>query len=213
MTCIILKPHIVFLQKQQTADKRVMLAWHQLQNLQQQLAESQKLHKQLRQSLQLQQQQAEADKEGAKAVQAAAEASMVEADEHDKVAGDIIKQLHQQLQEQAAAHDAQVHAMKVMLTCLECLLLQTLHHYVVSNLRLKSRSITQLIVKNKRQLRKMDSRLSMHGVVDAHLVTGCASCPWYSLCLSFKYMSMQNASAHILYAQGPLCPPEGLLYN
>ncbi len=91
-----------------------MLAERQLQDLQQQLTESQKLHKQLLQSLQLQQQQAEADKEGAKTAQAAAEASRVEADEQARMAGDVIKQLHQQLQEQAAAHDAQVHALKVM---------------------------------------------------------------------------------------------------
>ncbi len=114
MTCTISKVPIVFLQEQQTADKRVMLAERQLQDLQQQLTESQKLHKQLLQSLQLQQQQAEADKEGAKTAQAAAEASRVEADEQARMAGDVIKQLHQQLQEQAAAHDAQVHALKVM---------------------------------------------------------------------------------------------------
>ncbi len=114
MTCTISKVPMVFLQEQQTADKRVMLAERQLQDLQQQLTESQKLHKQLLQSLQLQQQQAEADKEGAKTAQAAAEASRVEADEQARMAGDVIKQLHQQLQEQAAAHDAQVHALKVM---------------------------------------------------------------------------------------------------
>ncbi len=114
MTCTILKLHIVSLQEQQTFEKRVMLAERQLQDLQQQLTESQKLHKQLLQSLQLQQQQAEADKEGAKTAQAAAEASRVEADEQARMAGDVIKQLHQQLQEQAAAHDAQVHALKVM---------------------------------------------------------------------------------------------------
>jgi len=110
MTCTISKVPMVFLQEQQTADKRVMLAERQLQDLQQQLTESQKLHKQLLQSLQLQQQQAEADKEGAKTAQAAAEASRVEADEQARMAGDVIKQL----QEQAAAHDAQVHALKVM---------------------------------------------------------------------------------------------------
>ena len=69
------------------------------------------------QSLQLQQQQAEADKEGAKAAQSAAEASRVEADEQARMANDVIKQLYQQLQEQALAHDAQVHALKVLLTC------------------------------------------------------------------------------------------------
>ncbi|KAL0040006.1 hypothetical protein WJX79_002071 [Trebouxia sp. C0005] len=100
-------------QKQQTADKRTMLAEHQLQDLQQQLAESQKVYKQLLQSVQLQQQhQAEADREGAKAAQSAAEASRVEADEQARMAEDVIKQLRQQLQEQAAAHDAQVHALK-----------------------------------------------------------------------------------------------------
>ncbi|DBA83018.1 TPA: hypothetical protein ACH3X1_006794 [Trebouxia sp. C0004] len=98
-------------QKQQRADMRVMLAEHQLQDLKQQLAESLKLYKHLLQSLQLQQRQAEADKEGAKAAQAAAEASRVEADEQARMAGDVIKQLQQQLQE-AAAHDAQVHALK-----------------------------------------------------------------------------------------------------
>lgn len=45
----------------------------------------------------------------------------MEADEQAKMADDVIKQLHQQLQEQAAAHDAQVHALKVMFTCLQCL--------------------------------------------------------------------------------------------
>ncbi|KAL0044127.1 hypothetical protein WJX82_011396 [Trebouxia sp. C0006] len=99
-------------QKQQKADKRVMLAEHQLQDLQQQLTDSQKLHKQLLQSLQLQQQQVEADREGAKAAQSAAEASRVEADEQARMADDVIKQLRQQLQEQAASHDAQVHALK-----------------------------------------------------------------------------------------------------
>ncbi len=140
MTCTILKLHTVFLQKQQTADKRMMLAEHQLQDLQQQLAESPKLYKQLLQSLQLQQQQAEADKEGAKAAQAAAEASRVEADEQARMAQDVIKQLQQQLQEQAAAYDAQVHALKVILSCFKCLQ----KHFVVSNLSCKSRSITQL---------------------------------------------------------------------
>lgn len=99
-----------------------MLAEHQLQDLQQQLAESQKVYKQLLQSVQLQQQhQAEADREGAKAAQSAAEASRVEADEQARMAEDVIKQLRQQLQEQAAAHDAQVHALKVILICLKCL--------------------------------------------------------------------------------------------
>ncbi len=118
-----------------------MLAEHQLQDLQQQLTDSQKLHKQLLQSLQLQQQQqAEADRKGAKAAQSAAEASRVEADEQARIANDVIKQLRQQLQEQAAAYDAQVHALKVILSCFKCL--QKL--FVVSNLSFKPRYIIQL---------------------------------------------------------------------
>ena len=138
-----------FLQKQQKTDKRVMLAEHQLQDLQQQLTDSQKLHKQLLQSLQLQQQRVEADREGAKAAQSAAEASRVEADEQARMADDVIKQLRQQLQEQAASHDAQVHALKVMLTCLECLQKQNCFTGSALGLQITKRTISQLTAKQK----------------------------------------------------------------
>lgn len=125
-----------------------MLLEHQLQHLQQQLTDSQKLHKQLPQSLQLQQQQqAEADREGAKAAQSAAEASRVEADEQARLAEDVIKQLRQQQQEQAAAHDAQVHVLKVMLTCLECLQKQNCFTRSALGLEMTERTISQLTAK------------------------------------------------------------------
>lgn len=102
------------------ATKKQTQAESQVQHLQLQLAEAQKLHAQVSSLLRLQLQQAEANQAAAEEAQAAAEeaqaagvAGRAEADAQIRAAKEVTKQLQQQVQEQVVSHVSQMGQLKV----------------------------------------------------------------------------------------------------